>query len=91
MKTNETKQWQELADEAIADAGEWKRQARLLKAQRDELAAALSQFMTWWDDGTLVRDITGDNQPGWSIKMIEFVRQLQLARAALAKAEGEQP
>jgi len=60
-----------------------------VRAQRDELAAALSQFMTWLDDGTLVRDITGDNQPGWSIKMIEFVRQLQLARAALAKLEDK--
>jgi hypothetical protein len=40
------------------------------------------------DSGLLVRDVTRENRPGWSMEMLAFVQRLQAAQAAIAKADG---
>lgn len=53
-----------------------------------DLLAALKALMGDIDSGLLVRDISRDNDPGWTMRMFEFVRRLAAAQAAIAKAEG---
>lgn len=53
-----------------------------------ELLASCKQFIAWLEDGTLVRDISRDASPKCAGKMLEFVHQLNLAQAAVAKAES---
>jgi hypothetical protein len=42
---SELKKWMDLADEAIADAGEWKDRARKAEKERDALLAALQALL----------------------------------------------
>jgi hypothetical protein len=41
------------------------------------------------DDGVLVRDVTADGAPGWSMQVLAFVQRLQAAQSAIAKAEAK--
>jgi hypothetical protein len=52
-----------------------------------DLVAALDKFMTWLDEGLLVRDITKDAASEWGIKMMHFVNDLNKARAAVPNAK----
>ncbi len=54
-----------------------------------ELLEACKWFMDALETGLLVRDITKDSEPSWAIKMLSFVKELQDAQAAIAKAEGK--
>ncbi len=60
--------------------------SRLIAAAPD-LLAALKSLLADIDSGVLVRDITRDGEPGWSMHMLDFVKRLQSAQAAIAKAE----
>ena len=60
-----------------------------LTAQVKDLREALGKFMSWLDDGTLVRGITKDDSPDWSIKMLWFVHDLKKA-AVILKDSDEQ-
>lgn len=43
-----------------------------------------------WDclaDGTLVRNISKDHEPGWIQRTVKFVAELKLAEAAIERAE----
>ena len=57
--------------------------ARLIVAAPD-LLEALKALMNDIDSGVLVRDITHDGEPGWSIRMMDFVGRLKAAQAAIA-------
>lgn len=63
--------------------------ARLIAAA-PELLEALKWFIAALENGLLVRDITKDAQSDWALKMMHFVRDLQKATLAVAKAEGRQ-
>lgn len=58
-----------------------------LIAAAPELLEACKWFVGALETGLLVRDITKDGQPDWSIKMLSFVKELQNAQTAIAKAE----
>ena len=58
-----------------------------LIAAAPELLEACKFFMTALETGLLVRGIGKDNQSDWALKMANFVKQLQKAQAAIAKAE----
>lgn len=62
-----------------------------LIAAAPELLASLKALLGDIESGLLVRDITRDGDPNWSAQMLDFVRRLQAAQAAVAKAEGRQP
>jgi len=67
--------------EAYAASGPHK-----LKEQVRRLTEALEGVMGLIDSGTLQRDISGDGEPGWAIKMMPpFVQTLAAARAVLPK------
>lgn len=59
--------------------------ARLIAAA-PELLAATQWFLSEMEAGTIVRDITKDGDPDWSLKMLRFVSGLQKAQTAVAKA-----
>jgi hypothetical protein len=69
------------------DPAEHQANARLIAAAPD-LYAALKAVMSDIDSGLLVRDVTRENRPGWSMEMLAFVQRLQAAQAAIAKADG---
>ena len=56
-----------------------------------DLVDALEKFMSWLDEGSLVRDITKDAEPNWAIKMLHFFNDLNKAKTALAKAKNIAP
>jgi hypothetical protein len=53
-----------------------------------QLLAALKSIMSHLDSGVLVRDVSRDGEPGWAIRMLPLVGDLQSAAVAIAKAEG---
>lgn len=53
-----------------------------------ELLDALRGIMRLIDGGELVRDISRDGEPDWSLRMICLVSTLKAASDAIAKAEG---
>lgn len=59
-----------------------------LRAERAELLAALKSVMSDIDNGVLVRNVSRDGEPNWSLEMLSFVRRLQECQHAIAKAEG---
>lgn len=67
--------------------GEAEANAHLMAAS-SELLSSLKALIADIDSGLLVRDITRDGEPGWSMHMLAFVQRLQAAQAAIAKAEG---
>lgn len=72
---------------AMMALAELSKREKLTEAEPD-LLASLQQFMTWLDEGLLVRDISKDASADWAPKMMEFVVQLNNAKAAIAKAEA---
>lgn len=66
------KAWERLADEALADAHEWKARARDAEASRAELLTALEMVARIWS-----RDQTANIAPD---------SPLAIVRAAIAKA-----
>ena len=54
------------------------------EAERDRLREALRRLFALVKDGTLVRDISKDSEPGFAIRQIPFVMALRNAQAALA-------
>lgn len=56
----------------------------------DAMKKALEKFMSWLDDGVLVRDITKDHQSDWAMRMMHFVNDLNKAKAVLAAIEQEE-
>lgn len=61
--------------------------ARLISAA-PELLAALKLVMAMLEDGRLVRDITKDGRPDYSMAMLALVRDLQTIQSAIFKAEA---
>jgi len=57
-------------------------------AQRDELLHSLKTLFCWIEDGTLVRDISKDAEPKFALRMMTFVHELGMAKAAIDKAEA---
>ena len=66
--------------------GEERANAELIAAA-PELLEACQFFVTALETGLLVRPIDKDDQSDWALKMMGFVKQLQKAQAAIAKAE----
>jgi hypothetical protein len=60
---------------------------RLIAAAPD-LLNACKFFFQALETGKLVRDISQDAKTDWALKMIEFMRDLGKAQAAIFKAEG---
>jgi hypothetical protein len=56
-----------------------------LKAEIDELSAALADVFALMDEGYLVRDISGDAEPGFAMRQLPYVERLTKARATLEK------
>lgn len=54
-----------------------------IRNQRDELLVILRDVMTYIEDGTLVRDIRIDGDPGFVMRQIRFVTTLSKAKIAL--------
>lgn len=61
--------------------------ARLITSAPD-LLSALKDVLSDIDSGVLIRNIARDGEPNWSMEMLAFVRRLQAAQMALARAEG---
>lgn len=59
-----------------------------LAAAAPELLAACKRFMKALEDGALVRDIQADGSPDFTVRMLHFIRDLNAAQLAIAKAEG---
>ena len=51
-----------------------------------KLLEALTAVMDGFDRGVFVRNILGDEQPDWAMKLIPFVQTLGKAQAAIAEA-----
>ena len=45
-------------------------------------------FWATLESGTLIRDISKDHEPGWAVKMMQFVDDLRKLQEAICKAEG---
>jgi hypothetical protein len=71
-------------DKATAQTREVIAVAEQALAQRDELAACLREVLKGFETGVFVRNIEGDGQPDWAIKLIPFVALLGRCQAALA-------
>ena len=54
-----------------------------------ELLNGCKFFMAALESGMLVRDITKDAAPDWSIRMMEFVRDLSKVQLAITNAEAQ--
>lgn len=65
-----------------------KANARLIAAA-PELLEACKALFGLVESGHLVRDVSGDVNPGWVIKELGLVRALSQAKEAIAKAEGD--
>jgi len=56
-------------------------------AERDEARAALRDLFALVEDGTLVRNASRDDEPGWPLKAMRLVMVLKRA----AEASGRTP
>ena len=54
-----------------------------------ELAETAKKFIGYLESGTLIRDISKDHEPGWALRMMQFVDDLRKLQEAIRKAEGE--
>lgn len=61
--------------------------ARLIAAAPD-LLDALKDLFGYIENGTLVRNITGDDKPDWAVKLLPFMTTLNKVQAAIAKTKG---
>lgn len=60
----------------------------VLRKENAELRKALQKFFTWLDEGVLVRNISKDGMPDWSIRMMRFVKELSEANVLAKGREG---
>ena len=65
-----------------------KANARLAAAAPD-LLKACKWFMQQLDDSVLVRDISRDGEPDWTMRMLRFTVSLSEGSEAIAKADGK--
>lgn len=75
----EARQWADLADEAIGDAGHWKGECRQLQQVNAELLAACELFVDLWP--VLPDRDTPKATP-------DVIAAWRAARAAIARAKG---
>lgn len=61
-----------------------------LSAEVAGLRASLGAIMKLIGDGTLVRDISGDAEPGWAMKQLPLVMALKTAQELLDAARGQE-
>lgn len=61
-----------------------------LSAEVAGLRASLGAIMKLVGDGTLVRDISGDAEPGWAMKQLPLVMALKTAQELLDAARGQE-
>lgn len=54
----------------------------------EALLKSCKWFMKQLDDGVLVRDISRDGEPGWSLRMLKFTASLSEVSIAIEEAEG---
>jgi hypothetical protein len=73
-----------LAPPSVHPASERPNATAAAEAERDQLREALRRLFALVEDGTLVRDISKDSEPGFAIRQIPFVMALRNAQAALA-------
>lgn len=59
-----------------------------LRAQRNELLAALKDLFKLIDAGVLVRDISKDHETGFALHQLPLLLTLKSGQAAIARAEG---
>lgn len=59
-----------------------------LRTRVAQLQAALAALFGRVEDGTLVRDVSRDTEPGWSLRAATFVMELQRAHEALTTDDG---
>lgn len=63
--------------------------ARLIAAA-PELLAGLKAIIAGFDAGVWVRNISGDGEPAWAIKLMPHIQAMAAAIDAVAKAEGSE-
>ena len=61
------------------------------EAERDRLWNALQALFRLVEDGTLVRDICHDGEPGFALRQIPLVKTLAECQCALHKIEPPDP
>ena len=76
-----------LALVTVADYPRQQSNANLIAAAPD-LLEALKDIFALMDEGILVRDISNDHKPDWSIKALKLTQILKTAYDAIAKAQG---
>lgn len=66
-------------------------QIAAITAQRDELRECLAEMLKGFEAGVFVRNIEGDGERDWAVKLLPFIRTLGRAQAAvlLAGQEGK--
>ena len=69
----------------------WTEKIARLEAEKAELLDACKLLFGYIEDGTLVRDITKDENADWSLRIMRFVIDLGKVQTAIAKAEGKEP
>ena len=60
-----------------------------LQRDRTALLEALKELFAYIEDGTLVRNISNDANPGWAVGMLPFMLTLNKVKAAINLAEKE--
>lgn len=61
----------------------------ILAARAPCLLASCKALMALIENGTLQRNIDGDDKPNWSMKMMELVQTLKDAQLAIERAEAK--
>lgn len=87
IRERDAQQW-ELLGTTLFD--EVRQDRRALLKVVEQLGEALRGLMAKIDDHTLVRNIAGDLEPGWSMRQLPLIQALAAAKAALALL-GETP
>lgn len=62
-----------------------------LLAAAPELLAGLKAILAGFDAGVWVRNISGDGDPAWAIKLMPHIQAMAAAVKAVEKAEGSAP
>lgn len=76
-----------VVDEAF-NLGNTLEHSTLLWLERGKLLKALEALYGHIETGDLVRDTSGDSEPGWAMKQVPLVTNLAVAKAAIAAARG---
>jgi hypothetical protein len=79
------KQWEDLANEAIADSGYWKREAREAQGQRDALLVASRRLIRWVGKGI------ADGSFNECVLPKAAESDMNFAQAAISRCEASRP